>query len=202
MSHSQFHSTKLFILRHAWLNLWDKHMTTGRINQVTTIHLLWIQSITTATNGTKGHFHRWEFIKLVEELAAARPYLHSNEGEAAANTPCSPISQISSTFLRVTYTATKIMAFIGNYLQLSQQTLSTAVIVDSQVVNCNRFGHQQATHILHSLQASKRYSTCKGRQGSEDWLHNPIAWLSYPKSVQSVKTDTSITRIKKSQSSL
>jgi hypothetical protein len=38
MSHSQFHSTNLFILRHAWLNLWDKHMTTGRINQVT-IHL-------------------------------------------------------------------------------------------------------------------------------------------------------------------
>ena len=36
MSHSQFHSTNLFILRHAWLNLWDKHMTTGRINQVTT----------------------------------------------------------------------------------------------------------------------------------------------------------------------
>ena len=23
-----------FVLRHAWLNLWDKHMTTGRINQV------------------------------------------------------------------------------------------------------------------------------------------------------------------------
>ena len=35
MSHSQFHSIELFILRHAWLNLWDKHMTTGRINQVT-----------------------------------------------------------------------------------------------------------------------------------------------------------------------
>ena len=35
MSHSQFHSKNLFILRHAWLNLWDKHMTTGRINQVT-----------------------------------------------------------------------------------------------------------------------------------------------------------------------
>ena len=38
MSHSQFHSISLFILRHAWLNLWDKHMTTGRINQVTTFH--------------------------------------------------------------------------------------------------------------------------------------------------------------------
>ena len=35
MSHSQFHSTKLLILRHSWLNLCDKHMTTGRINQVT-----------------------------------------------------------------------------------------------------------------------------------------------------------------------
>ena len=34
MSHSQFHCIML-ILRHAWLNLWDKHMTTGRINQIT-----------------------------------------------------------------------------------------------------------------------------------------------------------------------
>ena len=34
MSHSQFHSLNLFILTHAWLNLCDKHMTTGRINQV------------------------------------------------------------------------------------------------------------------------------------------------------------------------
>ena len=33
MSHSQFQS-KRFILRHAWLNLWDERMTTGRINQV------------------------------------------------------------------------------------------------------------------------------------------------------------------------
>ena len=30
---------KLLILRHAWLNLWDKHMTTGRINQVTILRL-------------------------------------------------------------------------------------------------------------------------------------------------------------------
>ncbi len=39
MSHSQFHSIEVFILRHAWLNLWDKHMTTGRINQVTILKL-------------------------------------------------------------------------------------------------------------------------------------------------------------------
>ena len=33
MSHLQFQS-KRFILRHAWLNLWDERITTGRINQV------------------------------------------------------------------------------------------------------------------------------------------------------------------------
>ena len=33
MSRSQFQS-KRFILRHAWLNLWDERMTTGRINQI------------------------------------------------------------------------------------------------------------------------------------------------------------------------
>ena len=37
MSHSQFHSLDLFKLTHAWLNLWDKRMTTGRINQVTIV---------------------------------------------------------------------------------------------------------------------------------------------------------------------
>ena len=34
MSRSQFHSKELFLLRHAWLNLLDERMTTGRINQV------------------------------------------------------------------------------------------------------------------------------------------------------------------------
>lgn len=36
MSHSQFQS-KRFILRRAWLSLWDERMTTGRINQVAAI---------------------------------------------------------------------------------------------------------------------------------------------------------------------
>ena len=31
---------RAFILRHAWLNLWDKRMTTGRINQIA-IHAFW-----------------------------------------------------------------------------------------------------------------------------------------------------------------
>ena len=33
MSHSQF-QTLIFTLTHAWLNLWDERMTTGRINQI------------------------------------------------------------------------------------------------------------------------------------------------------------------------
>ena len=36
MSHSQICYEELS-LKHAWLNLWDKHMTTGRINQVFTL---------------------------------------------------------------------------------------------------------------------------------------------------------------------
>ena len=39
MSRSQFQS-KRFILRHAWLNLWDERMTTGRINQVAILAFL------------------------------------------------------------------------------------------------------------------------------------------------------------------
>ena len=39
MSHSQFQS-KWFILRRAWLSLWDERMTTGRINQVAFSNLL------------------------------------------------------------------------------------------------------------------------------------------------------------------
>ena len=40
MSRSQFQS-KRFILRHAWLNLWDERMTTGRINQISLLTTLY-----------------------------------------------------------------------------------------------------------------------------------------------------------------
>ena len=44
MSHSQFHC-KTLTLRHAWLSLWDKHMTTGRINQITYVSELSEESL-------------------------------------------------------------------------------------------------------------------------------------------------------------
>ena len=46
-------------------------MTTGRINQVTTIRFALTQSITAATNRPRPSLRGWEFIKLVEELVAA-----------------------------------------------------------------------------------------------------------------------------------
>ena len=62
MSHSQFHSTKLFILRHAWLNLWDKHMTTGRINQVTSLKKEKIASSRNRTQEERATVNRLSFL--------------------------------------------------------------------------------------------------------------------------------------------
>jgi len=45
-------------------------MTTGRINQVTTIHLLWYTGALRPLLMAQSHVHRREFIKLVEELIA------------------------------------------------------------------------------------------------------------------------------------
>ena len=71
MSHSQFHSTKLFILRHAWLNLWDKHMTTGRINQVTTFqNIAAAMSTKILDRPPRGPpFFRREFVLSVESIS-------------------------------------------------------------------------------------------------------------------------------------
>ena len=69
MSHSQFHSTNLFILRHAWLNLWDKHMTTGRINQVTISvcteslhHARWHKPLYSTSTYVRRRFPRRAFV--------------------------------------------------------------------------------------------------------------------------------------------
>ena len=61
MSHSQFHSIESFILRHAWLNLWDERMTTGRINQVTIICLHADCLCGTDTNGVESWWKRREY---------------------------------------------------------------------------------------------------------------------------------------------
>ena len=73
MSHSQFHSTKLFILRHAWLNLWDKRMTTGRINQVY-IHSFFFPRIPRDTCTSKKAMQTEICIAFIQEIFE----MHSN----------------------------------------------------------------------------------------------------------------------------
>lgn len=106
MSHSQFHSTNLFILRHAWLNLWDKHMTTGRINQVT-ISVCTEKSRRPSAQhrySRQRHFLRWVFVTrlqkcLCEFLCNQRQYSAETDvltcQRPANETPCSPFSQVS-----------------------------------------------------------------------------------------------------------
>ena len=161
MSHSQFHSTNLFILRHAWLNLWDKHMTTGRINQVTTIHLLWYRALRLLLAAQRplsqtGVHQTSRRINYSPTCASVKKDLLASG--AATKTPCSPISQISSTLLLVTREQQRSWPSKRTTNNRSTK-MSTAVVVDSQVVNCNRFSYQQVIHILLSLQALKRYLT-------------------------------------------
>ena len=77
MSHSQFHSAESFTLRHAWLNLWDKHMTTGRINQIA------IYSVTSAL---------WKALHTDEENERARAHAHN----ARIDAPLASVAQLQS----------------------------------------------------------------------------------------------------------
>ena len=204
MSHSQFHSTNLFILRHAWLNLWDKHMTTGRINQVTTFHLhtsqgTWSKRPLLMVNN---HFRSREFIINGWKIQLQpRNAFHSvlTKSEPTNETPCSPISQISDTLLPVE--TTRIMAFRENYTQPAghPKDIPSTVMADPQVVMCNRFSYQQVIHILPPLQAPK-WVLDSERQRQVKPIKLPgsnLSQVSVP-----CQTGASITRSKTSQSSL
>lgn len=79
MSHSQFHSTNLFILRHAWLNLWDKHMTTGRINQVTTFRPYTPIGMQRTIVAGQAHFLVREFVKWID-IDSTETFQHFPQG--------------------------------------------------------------------------------------------------------------------------
>lgn len=53
---------KLLILRHAWLNLWDKHMTTGRINQVTILALTSVKTNSATRSLLINNKPEWKFL--------------------------------------------------------------------------------------------------------------------------------------------
>lgn len=56
MSHSQFQS-RWFILRLAWLNLWDERMTTGRINQVAILYANGLNSVPSSNKLRNKPYH-------------------------------------------------------------------------------------------------------------------------------------------------
>lgn len=150
MSHSQFHSTNLFILRHAWLNLWDKHMTTGRINQVTTFPIC-----PPFGKGTKRPILMTSLsVTFLDRSSSTKPtrLLKSQLQKGfkvfhhllptclmpMTKSPFPPVSQVSDTLLLVTR-GTKIMVFKENYQQPAAFTMKCfTVMADSQMVNCKQ----------------------------------------------------------------
>jgi hypothetical protein len=129
MSHSQFHSTNLFILRHAWLNLWDKHMTTGRINQVTTFQIHQIL-------GSESHLSWQEFVSLIQNFL--------NLSQEIEKPPCSPTSHHSDAVLLVVR-HDKNHALLRELPAISENARSR------RILKCpirNKTGHQQVVHIF------------------------------------------------------
>ena len=63
----------ILILRHAWLNLWDKHMTTGRINQVFHMSSMCITAahvnIKVAKNMSTLRLQRFKYIRYTGDTA-------------------------------------------------------------------------------------------------------------------------------------
>ena len=121
MSHSQFHSTNLFILRHAWLNLWDKHMTTGRINQVTISICADLRLHSTSTRVLR-HFPQWAFVTRLFNCLCVNPFTVWDciptevvlaTQRPAKETPCFPFSQVSDQALPVH--RTRITIFSEDY---------------------------------------------------------------------------------------
>ena len=163
MSHSQFHSTNLFILRHAWLNLWDKHMTTGRINQVTTIQIAQCRA-TPCTRANKSTFHDGclllGFRCLVILFTTEHDFsteVYSLIARPANKSPCTSISQISGSFLPV-FEKTEIMTFEEDYQQpakLLKEAAQSRRILE-WLVAIDRFSHRQLIHtFLHCRQKSQ-----------------------------------------------
>ena len=65
MSRSQFQS-RLCILRHAWLNLWDERIITGRINQITFFYfhfiIVIIKAFIHSCMNTSTHQHQQQLL--------------------------------------------------------------------------------------------------------------------------------------------
>ena len=110
------------------------------------------------------------------------------------------VSQISSTVLLVAQ-SNKDSGLQRELPTTGQQknNLQTAVMVDSQMANCNKFGYQQAIPHSPFIASTSGVLVLQARK-----IKRSLQWpgLTIPSQYKSVKTDASMAWIKKNQSSL
>jgi hypothetical protein len=156
MSHSQFHSTNLFILRHAWLNLWDKHMTTGRINQVTTFRSAF--AVIIYLHVTSTHFHDEEFVISLcvgDPLQLKGAFLPDKRESTGHLEPTNgitlyPILAHLKWDPLVPWKGQRSPTFDGDYQQSMTPKRHTDR-ADPQMATCIWSDHRQAIHLLSTL---------------------------------------------------
>ena len=153
MSHSQFHSTNLFILRHAWLNLWDKHMTTGRINQVTISLCTEVNLYSTSTRITNA-FHGGRSLQGFKFafvwIPSQSKIVFQPEGvltilRPAKETPCIPFSQVLG--LLSEFFRTWITSLDEDYQQPAIPERHAQPRRISYWLIAFRFSHRQVIHV-------------------------------------------------------
>ena len=148
MSHSQFHSTNLFILRHAWLNLWDKHMTTGRINQVTTFHLPTSQRTWSKRPllMVGNHFRSREFINNGWRFKCSIEMLSIVYWQIRASKWITLFPDLTNFWHTSPCWSNRdrgLQRELHTTGREHPKNVPRTVMADSQVVNCNRFSYQQ-----------------------------------------------------------
>ena len=189
MSHSQFHSINLFILRHAWLNLWDKHMTTGRINQVTTFQSAFAATIYSRVTSTRFRgaefiitFHVWDPSQLnglwprvitlhglIERQTRKWHHLISHSHTFQARSPLSCRRKQRSP------------TYDGDYRRPMTPERRTDM-ADLRVASCIRFDHRQATHLLQHRSKHVTKGRPDGFKGKNDTPRASLLRVGFPHS--------------------
>ena len=174
MSHSQFHSTNLFILRHAWLNLWDKHMTTGRINQVTTFQKNTNTSGRNATFSVDGVHFRHLFHFIISTTAPRVPSCDISNRTTACSSSQNTLFPGLTNFRHISPCpyVTKIMAFKENYSSpalIKQYDLAQSRRILNWLI-ATVLARGKNIHIPSSLQAQKQCLTYPHGNKKTTWL--------------------------------
>ena len=163
MSHSQFHSINLFILRHAWLNLWDKHMTTGRINQVTTF------PVPCPMKGVVPHSRRHQSA-FWERSSSSGEFVWTLRHRAYTQRVSGPnclVSRSHTSWTRSSGCRSNLNHVPLRELPTASHQKADTTVADSQVNNCKRLGHWQVIRIPQQCKLPKGSLTSR----SSEFMH-------------------------------